>query len=247
MARWYAEPALIYLIPTIGVISIIRGCAHTSQFTLNRKLELRKLFFLEIGSYAAGIVVSTLFAYEFRSVWALVAGAYVSSLSRTFLTFVVADGWRHRWCWDRDVLSSISGFSRWVLFSTMLTFITGQGSTLILGSFGGVRFLGMYAVAGGISGMAAQFVTLLGDRVLFPLYGNVGMETTPLLRSRITQICLALMSVLLPTLSFLTCFGDWIVRLFWDPRYHDAGLMGSILRCKLVHGVPSWAAISGSR
>ena len=229
MARWYGEPTLIYIIPAIGLISIIRGFAHTSQFTLNRELKLRELFLLEISSYAMGILISATLAFETRSIWALVFGSYASSLTRTSLTYVLAAGPRHRWCWDRDVLRSISGFSRWVLFSTMLTFATGQGNTLILGSLGGVTFLGLYSIASGISGMPAQFLTLLGDRVLFPLYGDVGQETTPLLRSRIIKIRLALMAVSLPPLCVLTCFGDWVIRLLWDPRYHGAAYMVQIL------------------
>jgi O-antigen/teichoic acid export membrane protein len=229
MARWYGEPPLVYLIPAIGLISIIRGCAHTSQFTLNRELKLRELFFLEISSYTLGILTSAIIAFEVHSVWALVAGSYASALTRTLLTYVLAAGSRHKWCWDRDVLRSISGFSRWVLFSTMLTFITGQGNSLILGSFGGVTFLGLYSIANGISGMPAQLINLLGDRVLFPLYGNVGLETTPLLRRRIIIIRLALMGIILPPLCVLTCFGDWIIRLLWDPRYQGAGYMVQIL------------------
>jgi O-antigen/teichoic acid export membrane protein len=229
MARWYGEPDLIYLIPAIGLVSIIRGFAHTSQFTLNRELKLRELFFLETSSYVIGILISAILAFETRSIWALVFGSYASSLTRTSLTYVLAAGRRHRWCWDRDVLRSISGFSRWVLLSTMLTFVTGQGNTLVLGWFGGVTFLGLYSIATGISGTPAQFVSLLGDRVLFPLYGDVGRETTPLLRSRIIKIRLALMGVTLPPLCVLTCFGDWVIRLLWDPRYHGAGYMVQIL------------------
>jgi O-antigen/teichoic acid export membrane protein len=229
MARWYSEPSLVYLIPAIGLISIIRGCAHTSQFTLNRELKLRELFYLETSSYIVGILMSVIVAYEMRSVWALVAGAYASSLTRTFLTYILAAGPRHEWCWDRDVLRSISSFSRWVLLSTMLTFITGQGNSIILGSFGSLTFLGLYSIASGISGIPAQLINLLGDRVLFPLYGNVGRETTPLLRRRIIKIRLAIMGVILPPLCVLTCFGDWAIRLLWDPRYYGAGYMVQIL------------------
>jgi O-antigen/teichoic acid export membrane protein len=229
MARWYGEPALVYLIPAIGLISIIRGCAHTSQFTLNRELKLRELFYLETGPSILGILIAVVFAYEIRSVWAMVAGAYAASLSRTVLTYVLAAGARLDWCWDRDVLRSISGFSRWVLFSTMLTFITNQGNSLILGWLGGLTFLGLYSMASGITGIPSQLINLLGDRVLFPLYGNVGRETTPLLRRRVIKIRLAIMGIVLPPLCLLTCFGDWVVRLLWDPRYYSAGYMVQIL------------------
>jgi O-antigen/teichoic acid export membrane protein len=77
--------------------------------------------------------------------------------------------------------------------------------------------------------MPAQLINLLGDRVLFPLYGHVGRETTPLLRRRIIKIRLALMGVILPPLCVMACFGDWVVRILWDPRYYGAGYMVQIL------------------
>ena len=229
MARWYGQPVLAYLVPAIGLISIVRGYAHTSQFTLNRELKLRELFVLEFRSQIVGILVSIIAAYEMRSVWSLVFGSYAGTLTRTIQTYWLADGPRHRWCWDRDVLKEVSGFSRWVLLSTILSFITNQGNSLILGSFASLSFVGLYSIASAIAGIAVMVIELLGDKVLFPLYGNVGRETTPLLKRRIVKIRLALMGVILPPLWVMTCFGDWIVRLLWDPRYYGAGPMVQIL------------------
>jgi O-antigen/teichoic acid export membrane protein len=229
MARWYHEPALAYLVPAVGINTIVRGYAHTFQFTLNRELKLRALFFLEFRSQLLGILVSIFAAYELHSVWALVFGSYAGTLTRTIQTYWLAEGPRRYWCWDRDVLKEVSGFSRWVLLSTMLTFMTNQGNSLVLGLFANLNFVGLYSIANAVAGMAVIVVQLLGDRVLFPLYGNVGRETTPLLRRRIIKIRLALMAIILPPLWVMTCFGDWFVRLLWDPRYYGAGAMVQIL------------------
>ena len=229
MAQWYREPALGYLVPAIGVISVIRVYAHTAQFTLNRELRLRELFYMEFRSQIIGIFVSTIAAYEMHSVWALVFGSYASALTRTVQTYWLAAEPRRHWCWDRDVLKNISGFSRWVLLSSMLTFVTNQGNSLLIGSFTGLTFVGLYSIANGIAGIAILVINLLGDRVLFPLYGNVGVKTTPLLKRRIIKIRLAMMGVLLPPLWMMTCFGDWFIRLLWDPRYSGAGPMVQIL------------------
>jgi O-antigen/teichoic acid export membrane protein len=229
MALWYREPTLVYLIPAIGIVSIIRGYAHTSQFTLNRELKLRELFFLELYSQIAAISVSTIAAFELRSVWALLLGSYAGSLSRTVQTHLISAGRRRHWCWDRDVFKSISGFSRWILLSTILTFVTNQGNSLILASFASLTFVGLYSIANNIAGIAVLVFSLLGDRVLFPLYGSVGRETTPLLKQRIIKIRLALMVIILPPLCVMTCFGDLFIRLLWDVRYHDAGPMLQLL------------------
>jgi O-antigen/teichoic acid export membrane protein len=229
MARIYGEPELLYLISTIGLGSIVRGYAHTSQFTLNRDLKLRQLFLLEIGSYSVTVLISVLTAYELRSVWALVIGGLAGALTRTALTYRIAAEPRGHWCWDREVIAELRSFSRWILFSTLLTFIVNQGNSLLLGLFASASFVGLYSIANNIAGSAIQLFYLIGDRVLFPLYGMVGRETTPLLQRRVAKIRLAMMAVVLPPLWGLTCFGDWFVRFLWDPRYHDAGPMLQIL------------------
>jgi O-antigen/teichoic acid export membrane protein len=229
VAHWYGQPILLSLVPAAGLTSVIRGYAHTSQFTLNRELKLRQLFYLEVGSYAVTILISVIAAYEMRNVWALIIGAYAGSLTRCVLTYRLTDEPRPRWCWDRDVLQNIGGFTRWVLFSTMLTFITNQGNSLILGSFADLSFLGLYSIAAGIAGIASQVMVVLGERVFFPAYGHFGLETTPLLRRRIIKIRLAVMVMILPPLWVLICFGDWFIRLLWDTRYYGAGAMVQIL------------------
>jgi O-antigen/teichoic acid export membrane protein len=229
VARWYGEPMLFYLIPAAGVANIVRGYAHPYRFTLNRELKLRELFHLEVGSQIVGFVISAIAAYEMRSVWALVIGGLANAIAWSLLTYWLAPEPRSRWCWDREVLRDFSGFSRWIMLSTVLSFVTNQGNALILGSFANIATLGLYSIANSIVGAMLRFDNLLATGVLFPLYVQIGAKTTPLLKRRIAKIRLARMAALLPPLWALTCFGDWFVGLLWDPRYHDAGVMLQIL------------------
>jgi len=241
MAQWYAEPKLMYLIPAIGLTSVIRAYAHTSQFTLNRELRLRELFRLEVGSQIVTVTTSVTAAIALRSVWALAIGGVVGALAWTFLTYRITKESRPHWCWDRDVLKSIRHFSYWVLSSTALTYLTNQGTSLIIGSLASMAELGLYSIANSIAGVAFQFINVLGSRVLFPLYVQIGGETTPLLKRRVAKVRIGLMSTVLPPLWILTCFGDLFVRLLWDPRYAGAGPMLQILSA----GSLFWALEAG--
>jgi O-antigen/teichoic acid export membrane protein len=229
MAHWYGQPEFVYLMPAIGLTLIARGYAHTSQFTLNRELKLYKLFHLEVGSQLIGVAISTIAAYEMRSVWALVIGGIAGALAWSILTNWLAAEPRRQWCWDRDVLKNVRGFSRWIMMSTLLTYITNQGNWLILGLLASMTTLGLYSIASSIVAVVFQLRNLVANRVLFPLYSEIGRETTPALKRRVLKVRLALLGVVLPPLWALTCFGDQIVHLLWDPRYHDAGYMVQVL------------------
>ena len=229
IARWYDAPELFYLISAMGLTSIVRGYVHTWQFTLSQEFRQRELFWLDVFSYCVYIVTAIIAAYAGRSVWALVLAAYTGSITRCVLSHWMAVGPPRRWCWDRAVLDKIRGFSRWVFVSTILTFISNQGNSLLLGSFANLTFLGLYSIASGIAEIATQIIVLLGGAILFPLYGNIGLETTPELRRRIVKIRMALMGLTLPPLWIMICFGDWLIRLLWDYRYVEAGSMVQVL------------------
>jgi O-antigen/teichoic acid export membrane protein len=65
--------------------------------------------------------------------------------------------------------------------------------------------------------------------VLFPVYAKIGRQTTPEFLRRVVKIRLATMALLLPPSWVLTCFGDFVIRWLWDPRYQGAGWMVRVL------------------
>jgi len=229
MARWYHEPLLIQFVPVAALSSAIRAVAHLTPLTFNRDLKFRQLFILDIGSQLVGVIVSAIGAWLWVSIWALVFGSLAGAITRTVLSYTMADEPRPRWCWDKQELKAISSFGRWVLLSTVFTYLLGQGDRLILGSFVSLTDVALYSIATVIIGAVFRFNTLLAERVLFPLYAKIGQETTPQFVRRVAKVRMATMGVILPMLCALACFGDLVVRLFWDSRYHPAGQLVRVL------------------
>jgi O-antigen/teichoic acid export membrane protein len=228
-ALWYNDTRLFLLIPAVGLVSAIRGFCSPTQFTLSRDLRLRELTIIEIGSQLIFVVATSVIAYFWRNVWALVFGGWLSAISFTIFSFFITKAPLPRWCWDREALRSITRFGRWVLISTIFTYLLNQGDRLILGSFLTLAQLGMYQIANVIARAVSQLNNVVASRVLFPVYAKVGSETTPLFVRRIAKVRLATMAMLLPPSWVLTCYGDFVVRWMWDTRYQGAGWMVRIL------------------
>jgi O-antigen/teichoic acid export membrane protein len=229
MARWYHEYRLIQFVPVAALTSAIRGLSHLTPLTFNRDLKFRQLFILDIGSQLAGVIVSAVGAWISASIWALVIGNVAGAIARTVLSYTMSDEPRPHWCWDKQELKAISSFGRWVLFSTVLSYLISQGDRLILGSFVSLKDVALYSIATVIIGAIFRFNTLLAERVLFPLYAKIGRETTPQFVRRVAKVRMATMGAILPLLCAFVCFGDLVVRLFWDSRYHAAGQLVRVL------------------
>jgi len=222
---WYGDKRLLYLVPAVGFVSTIRGFSSTTQITLGRDLRLKELSQIEITSQVVFVVVSSGAAYLWHNVWALVFGGWAGSIAYCILTYVVTRAPLPKWCWDREALRSITRFGRWVLFSTILTYLLNQGDRLILGTFMTFTQLGLYQIANVVARSVGQISSVISSRVVFPVYAKIGRETTPDLVRRVYKIRLATMALLLPPSWVLTCFGDFPVRWMWDARYHGAGWM----------------------
>jgi len=229
VSLWYEEPQLLTLLPAIGFTTVIRGYSSSTQFTFVRDLKMRELLYVELGAQAFGFVVSAISAAIWRSVWALVFGSWAAAMAYTFLSYALDRSHRHHLCWDKDALHEIVHFGRWILASTMLTYLLNQGDRLILATFMTFTQLGLYQIASVISGASQQLTLQLSKRVLFPVYAEIGRETTPELLRRIRKIRLVFMGALLPVSWILACVGDLIVRLLWDERYQGAGWMVQVL------------------
>ena len=172
-AQIYREPLLMQLLPISGLTALIGGLASTKLATANRRLALQRLTVIELGTYAISLLVMLTAAWVYRSVWVLVFGSIVGSLLKTIASHTLLAGERNFFCWDQESAQEIKQFGRWIFISTIIAFFALQGDRLIFGWLINVRFLGIYAIALGLSSIVEQVVEQVNSKVLFPSYAEL--------------------------------------------------------------------------
>ena len=173
VAAFYEEPELAYLLPFVSLTALISGFNSTRVFTLSRELSLGRLQVVAIVSQVVGLVVMILWAVAQRSVWALAVGAVATRLTYILLT--------HSSCQESAIDSagnprlpkSQIRFGRWIFVSTYLTFLTMQSDRLVFGKLFSVGMLGVYSIGAMIAALPIMGVTLLIQKVVFPVYSEV--------------------------------------------------------------------------
>ncbi|MFK9255777.1 oligosaccharide flippase family protein, partial [Escherichia coli] len=66
---------------------------------------------------------------------------------RTLLSHVWLPGTANRWCWDKSALGEIIHVGRWIVASSIMSFLVANGDRLLLGGILDAHLLGVYAIA----------------------------------------------------------------------------------------------------
>jgi O-antigen/teichoic acid export membrane protein len=225
LAEFYGEEMLGQLLPVAGFTIFILGFASVNILTVNRKLLLGRLTALELGSQIVGLATMVVAALILQSVWALVVGGLVSGLIKTVLSHVVLPGSRARFALERAAFAEMFGFGKWIFVSTLATFLIRHGDRAILGKYVTLTDLAFYNIALVFATIPISLNTALVQRVLFPLLcnrppGESAGNRAAILRARIMLTGGAFV-LCLP----LALFGEELVALLYDPRYHTAGII----------------------
>jgi O-antigen/teichoic acid export membrane protein len=218
---------LAYYLPVLGLSALIDGAASTRLHRYGRHLRSRQLTLLELHNQVVSTIVMVVAAWVYPSVWALVLGGVVRSALRTGLSHLVLEGPPNHLRLEREAVSALLRFGRWVLLSTILCFLAGQTDRLVLGRLLSLEELGVYGIALALAGMPAAVLSRLGSRVLFPALSRIGDDAAQLAEARRGRAVFLGLGALL--LAALVPNGPTIVDALYDDRYQAAGWLLQLL------------------
>ena len=234
LASIYHEPALRMLVPVAALSALIAGFNSTSLLSLRRHLAVGRLVALELGGQVATSLVMIAWALLDPSVWALVAGGIVRAALVMLVSHRIGTGHRNRFRFERAAAGEILHFGKWIFLSSAVHFFSRQTDRLLLGRFVGMVELGVYSVAVFLSEAFADAVTRLVHGVLFPALSSVARRDPDRLLDAYYHARLRLDAAALPALGALTTAGPLVVRVLYDPRYHDAGWILQFLAARVA-------------
>jgi len=255
-ALYAKQPILVYLLPVVGLNSLVDGFLSTKVFACDRHLERGKLTLLNLGTAALGLVARIVWAVYSPTVWSLVAGGLVGTVARVLLSHWLLAGPLNHLRWDRTEVKELMNFGRWVFFSTLLTFVALQLDKFIFVPLVPMALLGVYNIGQSICRLPTEVVQRIGSTVAFPAFsrlkergGDVGSAyarmSAPLLVGGGTLI------------SALTLGGPLAAQILFPAKYQDAGWIMQIVAvgmwfqaletingsALLAAGLPKWLAL----
>jgi O-antigen/teichoic acid export membrane protein len=237
MSLFYHEPRLLALMPALGLNIVITSFNSTNLLSMSRHMGVRRVFLLDITTQLFGLLITAGCALLYRSVWALVTGAILSTLYRLALSHNhwIIPGIRNSFCWDKESVQSLVHFGKWILLATALFFFASQADRLIMGRLISFTLLGIYGIAYSVSDIPRAVINAFSNRVGFPFIAKMSHLPIQEFRKVFLQYRIRTLLAGALMLSLMVHLGGFLVTKMYDKRYHDASWMVPVLALGLWH------------
>lgn len=229
VANYYEDSRLLWLIPVVGLTTIISGFNSTSLATLNRHLEIRKLALLELGVQIVSLLILLVWAWLNPTIWALVGGNLISILLMALCSHFLNPGKPNWFFWDRKAVKEIISFGKWIFLSTAMTFLASEADRILLGKYFSLDLLGVYVIAFTFADIPRQISIKIGSQVIFPAFSQLAGLPRKTLKAKIAKKRWYMLLLLGFIVTILLCFGDLIILGLYDSRYQQAAWMLPII------------------
>lgn len=229
VAKYYDEPRLLWLVPLVGLNTIISGFNSTSLASLNRQMEIDTLSKLELGVQIVSLTIMIIWAWISPTIWALVVGNLISIIFKTIWSHHLNTEKANHFAWNKSVIEEITSFGKWIFVATAMAFLATQADRLLLGKFLSLEMLGVYIIAFTFADIPKQISLKISSRVIFPAISKITNLSREKLRAKILTKRRQMLVILSFVVTFLASCGDLIIVTLYDIRYESAAWMLPIL------------------
>lgn len=225
----FAYRTLPLVTVTVGLTVVISGAESTSIALNVRRLNFGAIVWLDLISKILSLPIMLAWAWIAPSVWAIVGGMLVASLTRLVLSHTYVPGPRMGVNWDKQHFQHIVRFGRWIMVSSVATFVSQQCDVILLGILMPASTLGVYSVAKLLATTGEGILDRLNGALALPVLGEVIRKDPTSLRNRYYRFRLPIEITAGLLSGGLFAAGAFIVHFLYDTRYVQAGLMLQIL------------------
>ncbi|MDO5631052.1 MAG: oligosaccharide flippase family protein [Paracoccus sp. (in: a-proteobacteria)] len=230
----YADPQLPWLIVVSSLAMLFKGCESAGVALARRRLMLGKITQIDIGNQIIVIILMVLLAQWKATVWVLLLGMMLGAFQRMIWTHIAFRDTPMRWVWDREIAADLWQYGRWLIVSSLSTFVANQGDRLILGAFLDKTTFGIYVIAALWIEAGMNLISMVGSQIALAGFA----EKLRTARDHFDQVFRKVMRAFaaLVLVTFLGGFfiGPLLIQALYTPEYHAAGWMVSLLSFRFL-------------
>lgn len=228
-ANFYEDERLVWLIPIVGLSSVLDGFSSSAIHTLMRRMDLGRLTRFDMLVQTLGALTLIIGAWFYPSIWMLAFGVVAGAAYRMIGSHWLIPGYKNRFAWNKHALKELLSFGRWIFMATALMFMAEQADRLILGKLLPLPMLGIYSIAYNLANMPREIIKRVSHRVIFPAISNKTDISRSSLRMKIIHQRRKMLMGFAILLAALITVGDLIIGTLYDQRYIEATWMMPIL------------------
>ena len=219
----YNQPVLFPLLIVMSTTAAISGFQTILLATSERDLDFFRPTLVSLVGQFINVVALVTLAWFFRSVWALAVGNVIGSIATVAIGHYLLRGHLHRIRYDREFAQSIVSFGRWIMLSTIVTFVGGEGLRAVQAGLLTISEFGVLSIAYTIAVIATDLPTKLTGTIGLPALAESHRADKDRMASALWQMRRRVLLVAIPMSVFVALTSEPLIKLLYDQRYHAAG------------------------
>lgn len=226
-ASFFGEPRLAAIMAVLALAPVLLGLVEIPAASLLQKEKFQWLAGAEFASAIAGIVVALWLALAGGGAWALVWQHLTQRIVKAIVVIGACD-FRPRLVLSLPTLAGHLGFARDTLGWSMMTFVSRQADTLIVGKFLGAATLGLYNVAVRVMQLP---VNIFGGSLNSAIYPRLVQlrENHAALRQLVLAATMAQAAFVFPPIAAVAASSDAVFTILFSERWDGAGDIFTLL------------------
>lgn len=228
----YAFAVLPWVLAVVSVVPLLEGYGTLAVAIHTKNLNHKKLELMNISSKLLGMVAMISLAFYSPTIWSLVVGSLIASLSLLILTYSLFDI-RHSHLLDKTIVRDVYNFGKWIFIASTLTYLVQQGDKLYFSTIITPAELGVYSIAYMIINVFHSVLETLATKIWYPYFCNKVDDKDSFKSSYYRVKILNQISVFIVAIV-LFVLGQPIIDFLYDERYMAAGMMIKVLLISLM-------------
>ncbi len=171
ISDFYGVEILTPLLRFEGLILLSNGMCLIQTTIMRKRMDFKRLATANLASNSIGAVCAISAAYCGLGVWSLAMKGIIVSVMTAIILWHLSD-WRPSWQFSSKSFSELFSFGGFMLLSSILTTLSKEISTLIIGKQFKQDILGYVTQAKTLRNIASDSISSVISQVLYPDYSN---------------------------------------------------------------------------
>jgi O-antigen/teichoic acid export membrane protein len=218
IADFYEEDILVNLVRVLGIILFINAFSLVQSTKLNKALQFKTQFKLQLPSLLISALISIGMAYNDYGVWSLVAKDLIYAMLATIQLWWYAK-WIPSFVFDKDKLKHHFNFGYKLTLTGIINTSFNNLYIVIIGKYFSAAQLGYFTRAQSLEQLPTSFFYNAFNRVFYPLLSKINHDQQ--LKLVYSQIMRVVVFVVTPILVYLGVVAEpffrWLLTEKWLP------------------------------
>lgn len=223
------HPQMPFLIAMTAVAPLSEGLVSTNWDVAIRRLQYKRIVLLDIISTLCRILFQIGFALLSPTVWALLAGTLLGGFVKVILSHLFVPGPRMRFTWDKTIIQRLWMYGKWIMGSSMLTFVANNTEKFIFGALVSSVSMGLYVIAFIWVEAGLRVIGILSNTLGFSMISEIIRDRPDEARRLIRKYQMAVDGFCLTGFLLLAFSGQLLVQVLYTPEYLRAGAIIQLL------------------